>query len=409
MLHGAGIEATGHSPRRRLNLGQFMSSDLPYRPSIFPLAGSISRPLAVALCLIGLAVNCVIVGPSAFQSALEGRNDFKLFYIGGKLAGSKSLYDQNQVLEAQREAFGEANRKLMPVRLPFYYAFLSPLARLPYKLALLLWAGSNLLAIALFVRLYPSGTRTHLAIACCWSLPLIFSIAIGQDLGIMLLLLSATLYTLQAGKRLLAGLILSLCLIKFNLVLLLPLLFLGKREWRLASGFSTGSAVLLMVSFIGRWDWPQAYISLILDPAVSPSSYLMPNLHSMAAKIPGRELVEFFLSLTVIAAVWCVVRRARFDVALAATLLGSILLTRHVYVQDCAILLGSLVTLFERFANPVLRICSIVLLLPIAYLLIFIQGGVTAAALFFILLIALAVAEVRAGSSEVTAAARSAA
>jgi Glycosyltransferase family 87 len=383
-----------------LNLGQFMSAHLPHRPSIFPIARSLSRPLAAALCLIGLAINCVIVGPAAFHSAFQGRNDFKLFYIGGKLAGSKSLYDQNRVLEAQREAFGDSNRKLMPVRLPFYYAFLSPVARLPYKLALLLWAASNLLAIALFVRLYPIGTRTHLAIACCWSFPLLFSIAIGQDLGFMLLLLSATLHTLHAGKRLLAGLILSLCLIKFNLVLLLPLLFLGKREWRLASGFSIGTAFLLAVSFLGRWDWPQAYAALILDPAVSPSSYLMPNLHSLAANIPGRELVEFLLSLTVIAAVWCIVRRARFDVALAATLLGSILLTRHVYVQDCAILVGSLVTLFECFATPVVRTCSIVLLLPIAYVLIFIQGGVTAAALFLILLIALAVAEGRAGSRE---------
>jgi len=84
--------------------------------------------------------------------------------------------------------------------------------------------------------------------------------------------------------------------------------------------------------------------------------------------------VEFFLSLTVIAAVWCIVRRARFDVALAATLLGSILLTRHVYAQDCAILVGSLVTLFERFSTPVVRICSIVLLLPIAYVLILFRG-----------------------------------
>jgi len=375
-----------------------MSAHLPHRASILPVARSLSRPLAAALCLIGIAVNCVIVGPGAFHSAFQGRNDFKLFYIGGKLAGSESLYDQNRVLEAQREAFGESNRKLMPVRLPFYYAFLSPLGRLPYKLALLLWAANNLLAIALFVRLYPIGTRTHLAIACCWSYPLLFSVAIGQDLGFMLLLLGATLHTLHAGKRLLAGLILSLCLIKFNLVLLLPLLFLGKREWRLAAGFSMGTAFLLMISFIGRWDWPQAYAALILDPAVSPASYLMPNLHNLAANVPGRVLVEVFLSLTVIAAVWCIVRRARFDVALAATLLGSILLTRHVYVQDCAILVGSLVTLFECFSTPVVRTCSIILLLPITYMLIVIQGGMTVAVLFLILLIALAVTQVRGGA-----------
>jgi len=379
-----------------------MSVYFPPTAPLDPPARPLSRPLVAALCLIGLAVNCVIIGPAAFQSASQGRNDFRLFYVGGKLAGSRSLYDPNQVLKAQREAFGESNRNLMPVRLPFYYAFLSPLARLPYKLALLLWAGSNLLAIVLFVRLYPIGTRTYLAIACCWSLPLMFSIAIGQDIGFILLLLSATLRTLHARKGLLAGLILSLCLIKFNLILLLPVLFLGKREWRLASGFFMGAFFLLIVSFAGGGNWLSSYISIILDPAVSPGSFLMPNLHTMVANIPGRELVEFFLSLTVVAVAWYIARRARFDVALAATLLGSILLTRHVYVQDCAILIGSLVTLFQRFATPVVRTCSIALLLPIAYVLNLVQGGVTTAALLLILLIAVAVAEVHAGSREVT-------
>ena len=369
-------------------------------PSIPPLAHSLSRSFATVLCLIGLAANCVIVGPTAFHTAFVGRNDFRLFYIGGKLAGSRSLYDQNRVLEAQRNTFGESNPKLMPVRLPFYYALLSPLARLPYKIALLLWTASNILAVVLFVGLYPIGPRTHLAIASCWSLPLILSIAIGQDLGFMLLLLGATLRTLKAGRRLLAGLILSLCLIKFNLVLLLPVLLLGKREWRLASGFFMGALLLFTVSFAGGGNWLSSYVSLILDPAISPGSFLMPNLHNMVAKIPGREFVELFLSLTVIAAVWCIARRARFDVALAATLLGSILLTRHVYLQDCAILIGSLVTLFQSFSTSVIRICSIVLLLPITYVLIFIQGGVTIAVLFLVLLLALAVSEVRTAPRE---------
>jgi len=361
----------------------------------------LSRSLAAVLCLIGLAVNCVIVGPSAFSTAFQGRNDFKLFYIGGSLAGSRSLYDENRVLDAQREVFGESNRKLMPVRLPFYYALLSPLARLPYKLALLLWASGNILAIVLFVRLYPIRTKSYLALACCWSLPLLFSVAIGQDIGLILFLLSATLCVLQAGRRLLAGLILSLCLIKFNLVLLLPMLFLGRREWRLASGFFAGGLLLFTVSFAGMGNWLPAYVSLILNPVVSPGSFLMPNLHTLAASMPGKVLVEVLLSLTVIAAAWCTIRRARFDVALAATLLGSVLLTRHVYVQDCAILIGSLVTLMQSYASPVVRTCSIVLLLPIPYLLIFIQGGAITAALFLMLLIALAVAEIRMASKEV--------
>ena len=349
-----------------------------------------------ALCLTGLAVNCVIMGPGAFQSALEGRNDFRQFYIGGKLAGSGGSYDQSRILEAQREAFGYSNLHLTPVRLPFYYLLLSPLARLPYRLALVLWTASTMLAAVFFVSLYPGVRRKQFAIACCWSLPLVFSIAIGQDVSFILLILAVTLRVLYAGNPLLAGLILSLCAIKFNLFLLLPLLFLGKREWRLAAGFSIGTILLLAVSFAAGPGWLQSYIALILDPAVDPNSPLMPNLHSLVAHVPGREFVEFFLSLTVIAIVWGIVRRARFDVALAATLLGSILLTRHAYLQDCAILAGSLVTLFEQFGSPLVRNGALVLLLPFAYMFILIREGAVVAALYLLLLIAVGFAEIRA-------------
>jgi len=377
-----------------------MSAHLPNRAPFGPLALPArprSRLLAAVLCLIGLAVNCVIMGPGAFRSASEGRNDFRQFYIGGKLAGSGSSYDQSRIVEAQQKAFGHSNLHLTPVRLPFYYSLLSPLARLPYRLALLLWTASTILAAVFFVGLYPGVQRRQFAIACCWSLPLAFSIAIGQDVSFILLILAVTLRVLYAGNPWLAGLIFSLCAIKFNLFVLLPVLFLGKREWRLAAGFSLGTIGLLAVSFIAAGPgWVQSYIALILDPAVDPNSPLMPNLHSLVAHIPGREFVEFFVSLAVIVLVWCIARRARFDVALAATLLGSILLTRHAYLQDCAILAGSLFTLFETFDSPPVRKCALVLLLPFAYLFILIGEGAVVAALYLLLFAAVGVSEMRA-------------
>src|SRR6185437_4648306 len=98
-------------------------------------------------------------------------------------------------------------------------------------------------------------------------------------------------------------LILSLCLIKFHLFLLLPVLFLGRREWRLMSGFALGATSLLVVSFAAGLTWPQSYISLNL-PAVNEDSRLMPNLHGLSAHFPRPVFVEFFLSLAVIALVW---------------------------------------------------------------------------------------------------------
>jgi len=152
---------------------------------------------------------------------------------------------------------------------------------------------------------------------------------------------------------------------------------------------------LLTASFIAGPGWLGSYIALILDPAVDPNSTLMPNLHSMVAPIPGKEFVEFSLSVIVVAIVWCIVRRARFDVALAATLLGSILLTRHVYLQDCAILAGSLVTVFEQSTEGLVRNTALILLLPFAYVFIIIGEGGVVAAVFLLLLTAVGLAEIR--------------
>src|SRR5258708_38145212 len=115
MLLGAGPEV---DPR---SAGQFMTA-YPHRPILPAVVRSFSRPLAAALCLIGLVVNCAIVGPPALHTAFQGQNDFRQFYIGAKLAGSGSFYNKTRTEEAQREAFGYSNEHLTPVRLPFYYS-----------------------------------------------------------------------------------------------------------------------------------------------------------------------------------------------------------------------------------------------------------------------------------------------
>jgi hypothetical protein len=71
-------------------------------------------------------------------------------------------------------------------------------------------------------------------------------------------------------------------------------------------------------------------------------------------------------------------------------------LARHAYLQDCAILTGSLVTLFEQFGSPLVRNCALVLLLPFTYMFIIIREGAVVAALFLVLLVAFGLAEIRA-------------
>ena len=352
---------------------------------------SMSRPLIVVCCLIGIAVNCLIIGPVALQTAYEGYNDFRHFYIGAKLAGDSGLYNINYVLAIQQQLIGKSNQHLLPNRLPFYYALLSPLARLPYRPAFFFWLGSLIFAVVLFVLLCPCASRATLALACCWSLPLIFSLAIGQDVAFVLLSLGAALWAFYRGKPLTAGAVLSLCLIKFHLFLLLPLLILGKREWRLGAGLFSGAALLLGASFlVSGWQWPKAYASILLEPESREALAVMPNLHGLAANFPIAGIVEVLMSAIVAGIVYLVIRREPFDIALAATLVGSLLLSRHTYLQDCAILIPSLVLLTRPQAGPVVRCGALILALPFAYVFVVIALGTITALLLLLLLVLMA-------------------
>jgi hypothetical protein len=328
---------------------------------------------ALVICLIGILVGCLVIGPDGLKTILRAHNDFRAFYIGGRLIGSGGLYDETRVLAAQQQTFGEASVHLMMLRLPFYYIFVAPLSLLPYRAASLVWTGGEVLAITLFVILYPWGDRTVLAMVCCWSFPLLWSIAGGQDIAFLLLILAGGLWAFDRQKYVLAGLVLSLCAIKFQFFLLGPLLIFAKlglrRKWRTVASLLLGLTALLALSFLaaGR-AWPGKYLATILSPAVSPSGEIMPNLHGFAANFPTLPFLEIFLSVLVIGMVWFVVRRRKsFEVAMAATLAGGLLLSRHSYVGDCAILIPALFVFVREPVRFAVRWCAFALLLPLPY------------------------------------------
>ena len=351
---------------------------------------------AFAVCLIGILAGCFVIGPDGLRTSVQGHNDFRAFYIGGRLVGSDGLYDVARVVAAQQRTFGEVNPHTMMVRPPFYYTFVAPLARLPFRTAWLLWTVGQVLAVVFFVRLYPWGDRAELAMVCCWSLPLLWSIAAGQDFAFLLLILAGGLWAFERQKYWLAGLVLSLCAIKFHLFLLVPLLMFGeqglrKGRWRTAAGLLLGLTALLAVSFLvaGR-DWPGKYVPVILSPDVSLGVKIMPNLHGLAANFPGLPFLEVFLSLLVIGMVWWVVRRGSFETGLGAVLVGGLLLSRHAYLWDCAILIPALFAFIRRPSGLAVRWCAFALLLPVPYVFLIVRSATIPVILFFLMLVVVA-------------------
>jgi len=325
------------------------------------------------LCLAGILINAATVGRARITSNFHKYTDFRHFYAGAAIAGKGNLYDVDQVQATQRKLFGGPIPSLsLLTRLPFYYAFLSPLAALPFEVAQWVWLGGMALAIGIFACLRSGLGRGRTAIACCWSWPLLWSLPQGQDVALVLLLMGAGLWALYARKNWwLAGLLFSLCLIKFNLFLLCPLLIMGKlgrRKWRLVAGFLAGSACLAVISFlVSGSGWPPQYLSHIFNPVASPALEAMPNLHGLMVNLHGGRVVEFLFSLGVIGMVWWVVRHRPFGVAAAATILGSLLVSQHAYIHDCGILIPALLTLIRPASGEMVRLCALLLLLPMPY------------------------------------------
>ncbi len=344
--------------------------------------------------LLGIVLNLALLGPATLRSSLAGENDFRAFYIGGRLAGTHSLYNTQRVLEEQRRVFGEPNEHLLSTRPPFFYWLFRPLAKVPYPVAFLLWSIGQIAALAWMI--WTQEERDRTVLACCWSLPLVFSILIGQDVVLLILCLGGFWWALGQRREATAGLLLSLCLSKFHLIWLVPWMLLLRREWRALAGFAAGAAGLLSLSFLAEGaDWPRLYAATILNPEVSPAPGIMPNLSSLSAWLGWGRAFEYFAILAVFAVVTWVSLSNSPERALLAALLGGLLISSHVYLQDCALLLGPMLERLWTDERPGSARLEILLLLPIPYVAILTGRGWILA-----LLILAALAECVRGTSQ---------
>jgi hypothetical protein len=296
-----------------------------------------------------------------------GRDDFLSFYAGARFAGSARLYDPVAIARLQLQVAGETGPKLMYIRPPCFALFLWPLAQLPYGLAHAVWFALRFAAAVAFIFLWPYSSRNTAAMVCCWSLPLAAGLANGQDAPFLLLWLALAERLQLSGKPIHAGAVLCLCLAKFHLFLLLPLLFLMHRRWRVLVGFAAGCGLLGVESFLAAgWDWPLRYRQVLALNQIVPAPWNMPNLHGLLPAGP----IEWCATLAVVLATAFVVSRFGYRMGLAAALTGSLLVSYHAYVQDAVILIPAILIVLEEARGLALRYSALALSTPIPWILL---------------------------------------
>lgn len=330
-----------------------------------------------ALSCILLVVPSLVLMPVIFGARLissDKVDDFTGFEVGARLLGTSKLYDVPANLELQQKLVGKTEPGIIFVRLPFFALAMKPFLALPYRSAVLLWRG--LLAAALLAYLFISGYPLRMvAVALCWSIPAVASVAISNDAPLVLLFISLSLACWTKGWRFVAGAFLGLCFGKFHFLIFLPLLLLRPGYRRELAGFASIAVLLVAINFAVQPDWIQLYWAALHLP--------QPNMNSQARLMPDFYATFFWTGHPAIgvvagaflvgAALWVLCRRLSFDIAMPLCIFGGMLVAPHTNYLDAFLAMPALFATLRHFAGTRVVVCF--LLSPIAGILCFPLSG----------------------------------
>lgn len=330
---------------------------------------------AFLLCLPGL-VFWLAWAWSVRESAFGGLNDFRtLGYAAGKLLGTGDLYNPDKYREIH-ESLGFATSEGIQhyTRMPFHAVLSKPFSLVSFRTGYLLWQLMQLGCIALFVVLWPIGGMALAGLTLSYSYPLFLTLSIGQDIPILLLVIAGLTRLHGSGRHFLAGLLCSLCLIKFHLFLLLPVMLLARRLWRTIAGMLAGGGTLLLIATLAEGpDWPLRYLGMLQRPGAQWHLDVMPSLYGLIHNLRFALHIEIALAVLIAAAVFHVCRRCSFETALAATLAGSVLVSHRPYIQDTLILVPASLILFSGPYPRAVKYAAVVLAVPFTWMLFLVK------------------------------------
>jgi hypothetical protein len=253
---------------------------------------------------------------------------------------------------------------------------LAPLLLLSYEQAYLVW---QVLAVCSFIlialiwhRLLPD---TNVPVVLAWSLPVGYSLLRGQDIHLFLLFFSLGVLLLHRDRPYAAGVLLSLCLLKWIFLFPLPLLLLGKRLGRTAAGFSAGALLLALASTVAQgWNWPLAYLKTILQPTASPKLFSMPTVRGITHSLEGALLIETIVAALVLWSYWkFLTKEGSVDATFAGLLYAGLLVAHHAFMYDAAVLVPAL-SLAMKEERMYIRALAFTLVLPVPWIALTFTG-----------------------------------
>lgn len=273
------------------------------------------RAAIIGICLLGSALIAI-----SLYFKPSRMDDFLPFYRATHLLGSPDLFAQGN--------FGAGG--LMFLRTPFYAWLLKPLGALAYPHARTIWIALMSIAFGLSVWLWP-GSRVRIALAVCWTLPTLFALALGQDIALIMLVVSIAARLWMNGWTFAAGLVASLLALKVTLLLPVALVFLA-RSRRGFGGLLLGGAVQFAVSWALQGSgWIHEYLAAVRSPLLDQVPAHMPSVRALVGGIPFA-----LIAIAIYGWLWKIARVVSPVEALAAALPLGIIAAPHCYSYDMA-------------------------------------------------------------------------
>lgn len=324
------------------------------------LAVGDERPRTVALRIDGVWVLAVALagaflwGQVWFQRAhlVDGPpNEFLVAYGAARTIGAADIYDPAGL------AFE---------RSPLTAILIAPLSALPYPNAYWIWSLLGAWSVFGFALMWKPSIRAATLIAAAVSAPLFLSFLDGRALPLALLALAAGAAAARADRPFRAGVWLSLCLIEFQLFVVLPLIITAQRRWTVLRGFLLGALALLsLTTWTAGIDWPWRVAEVwAAYPETSGSPTVLAVMGS--AGIAGEWAIAVGLALAVCA--WAIGSRLNWTSALGIALAVGLLMSPRAGMADAVMLLPAALALWASARTRVLRWTALFLLTPVPYL-----------------------------------------
>ena len=316
----------------------------------------VRKPLLLyLLILVGLqALVCVL----SWRQAQAGTVDFRNFYADGymvRTGQAQHLYDYAAQVQLQSEIVSPGTTALPLMVPPCVALAFAPLSLLRFIPAYIVFAVLNVLLLGAALRLLhpyvPAVSDYAPATPLLFFLgfPFVgFALAQGQLSVVLLAAYCAAFAALQRGKDVLAGLLLSIGLIKLQIALPVAALFLIWRQWRFVLGFIAGAIVFVSscVATLRNATFADVLRSMFSTSSIPSSAEQlrygiypeqMPNLYGLFYRLLGAG--RWSIVATVLASVILFAWAARRPRSLPFAITIALLVSYHLYAHDLLLLL----------------------------------------------------------------------